>query len=247
MTKIFGNIELGVQSFCFRKFNNEQIIEALKECGLSALEICKKHLNLENQGEAEDVLALYQKNGVRFNSYGINAFENDEEKARAFFEFAKKAGVTVLGAKPNSKAFEMLGRLCEEYSIKLAIHNHGSKDQMYGTVELLEAALANAPESIGLCLDTGWLIDSGADPVEAVKKFAGRIYGVHFKDFSYAEDGERLEAVLGEGKLDLPGVVKALKEVGFKGYATIEYEGEPDQPVPNIKKCIEALVNADRA
>jgi sugar phosphate isomerase/epimerase len=246
MTKIFGNIELGVQSFCFRNFTNEQIVEALRECGLSALEICRKHLNLEVESDPDRVLKLYEDHQIRFNSYGINPFVNDEAKARPFFEFAKKAGIAILGANPKPDAYEMLGRLCDEYSIKLAIHNHGKKDQTYGTVRQLEEALTKAPESIGLCLDTGWLIDSNEDPVAAIQKFAGRIYGVHFKDFSYTEEGERLEAVLGEGRLDLPGAVKGLKAIGFNGYASIEYEGEPEQPVPNIKKCIEALTKADQ-
>lgn len=247
MTKVLGTIELGVQSYCYRLFSNEQIVEQLKECGLNALEICRKHLDLDNGDDADDVLAQYRDNGISFNSYGINPYDGDEAKARRYFEFAKKAGISVLGAKPHPDAFDMLGRLCDEYGVKLAIHNHGRKDAQYGTVGQLEAAISRAPESIGLCLDTGWLIDAGEDPAETARKFAGRVYGVHFKDFQYTEDGERLEVVLGEGRLDLPALVKALKETGFNGYATIEYEGQPEQPTPNIVKCIDALVQADRA
>jgi sugar phosphate isomerase/epimerase len=246
MTSILGGIGLGVQSFCFRQFSNEQILGALDESGLKWLEICKKHLNIEVAGEPDRLLDLYRSNGIGFNSYGINVFDNDEAKARAFFEFAVRADIKVLGAKPNPDAFDMLGRLCDEYSIKLAIHNHGRKDQIYGTSSQLEEALSRAPDTIGLCLDTGWLIDVEEDPVAAVHRFAGRIYGVHFKDFDYSESGERLEAVLGEGNLDVSGVVRALKQINFNGYASIEYEGEPNDPVPNIKRCVDALILADR-
>ncbi|MDF2724151.1 MAG: sugar phosphate isomerase [Paenibacillus sp.] len=246
MTAILGGIELGVQSYCFRKFSNEQIVDALAVCGLQRLEICKVHFNIEVDNDPDRLLDLYRSHGISFNSYGINAFENDEAKARALFEFAAKAGVSIIGAKPSPDAYDMLGRLCDEYSIKLAIHNHGKKDQLYGTCAQLEAALAKAPESIGLCLDTGWLIDAGEDPVAAVQRFAGRVYGVHFKDFAYSESGERLEAVLGEGSLDVAGVVRALKQTGFSGYASIEYEGEPNDPVPNIKRCVDVLVLTDK-
>lgn len=246
MTTILNGIGLGVQSYCFRNFSNERIVDALRQCGLEQLEICRKHLDVEVEGEPEQVLELYRSSGIRFNSYGINRFENDEPKARAFFEFAVQAGIRILGAKPSPDSFGLLARLCDEYGIRLAIHNHGRKDELYGTASQLEAALAGAPDSIGLCLDTGWLIDAGEDPAEAIRRFAGRIYGVHFKDFAYSESGDRLEAVLGEGRLDVAGVVRALKDTGFDGYASIEYEGEPDDPVPNIQRCVEALVKADR-
>lgn len=246
MTTILDGIELGVQSYCFRKFSNEQILHALQACGLQRLEICKVHVNIEADHEPDRVLNLYLSQGIRFNSYGINAFDCDEAKARALFAFAAKAGVKTIGAKPNPDTFDMLGRLCDEYSIKLAIHNHGRKDQLYGTCAQLEAALARAPESIGLCLDTGWLIDAGEDPVAAVRRFAGRVYGVHFKDFAYSQSGECLEAVLGEGSLDVSGILRALRQTGFNGYASIEYEGEPDDPAPNIKRCVDALIAADQ-
>jgi hypothetical protein len=70
MVKIFGNIELGMQPFCFRKFTNEQIVEELQDCGLSALEICKKHLNLEAGDDSASVLKLYQDKQIRYNSFG---------------------------------------------------------------------------------------------------------------------------------------------------------------------------------
>lgn len=246
MTTILNGIGLGVQSYCFRNFSNERIVETLQQCGLEQLEICRVHLDVEVAGVPEQVLDLYRRSGIRFNSYGINRFENDEKKARAYFEFAAQAGIGVLGAKPSPDSFDLLARLCDEYGIRLAIHNHGRKDELYGTASQLEAALTDAPDSIGLCLDTGWLIDAQEDPVAAIRRFAGRIYGVHFKDFAYSKSGERHEAVLGEGLLDVAGVVRALKDSRFNGYASIEYEGEPDDPTPNIQRCVEALVKADR-
>jgi sugar phosphate isomerase/epimerase len=193
----------------------------------------------------DEVLKLYRDNGLIFNSYGINSFNNDEAKVRPFFEFAKKAGIRTLGCKPNPEAYELLERLSEEYSIKLAIHNHGRKDQMYGEVDRLREALKNTSANIGLCLDTGWLIDVGGDPVELIREYPDRIYGIHFKDFIYEADGTRHEAVLGDGKLDVHGLMKALKEIRFNGYATIEFEGDPENPVPSIKKCIARLQEAE--
>jgi sugar phosphate isomerase/epimerase len=39
--------------------------------------------------------------------------------------------------------------------------------------------------------------------------------------------------------LDIRGFVKALKEVGFKGAFMLEYELEPQNPVPGIQKSLD--------
>jgi sugar phosphate isomerase/epimerase len=246
-TTILGGTPLAIQSWCFRNYSNVEIVGLLKDLNVPALEICRKHLDILADVQAADpVLRLYRDNGLILNSYGINSFSNDEAKVRPFFEFAKKAGIRILGCKPDHDAYDLLERLSGEYNIRLAIHNHGSKDQMYGKVEQLREAMAKSSDNIGLCLDTGWLIDAGGDPVEMVREYPNRIYGVHFKDFTYDADGTRHEAVLGDGKLDVAGLLRALKESKFAGYTTIEYEGEPENPIPSIRKCIARLKEADQ-
>ena len=69
------------------------------------------------------------------------------------------------------------------------------------------------------------MIDVGDNPVEAIYTLKDRIYSIHFKDFTYDAEGNRDEAIYGEGKLDSIGVMKALKDIRFKSYASIEYEG----------------------
>lgn len=247
MVTLFNGIPLGIQSWGFRNFTNEQIIPMLKSCNVNMLEICTRHLDVHlGMEQAEEIVGLYKSHGISFNSFGINDYKNDETRTRALFEFARKAGIKTVGANPEAQAFPLLEKLCEEYQIKLAIHNHGRQDKIYGKLEQLEEAMARTSDNIGICLDTGWVLDIGEDPVEAIERFSSRIYGVHFKDFVLSEDGVREEKVIGEGKLDLNAAVKALKKMDFKGYLTIEYSADADNPVPNMKKCIDRLVQADR-
>ena len=44
--------------------------------------------------------------------------------------------------------------------------------------------------------------------------------------------------IIGEGGLDLPEFMKRLKDIGFNGYVSIEYEGDADNPIPNTLKCV---------
>ena len=49
-----------------------------------------------------------------------------------------------------------------------------------------------------------------------------------------------------DGVLDIPGVLKALKEVKFKGMIAIEYEHNPNDPSPDVKKCVEYVREAGK-
>jgi sugar phosphate isomerase/epimerase len=244
MPKVLNNIELGVQSYCFREFSNQEIVDGLKSLGIGAIELCSRHLDAADSSQVDEVLGLYRDNGITVNSFGINRFPNDENKVRPIFEFAKKAGVSILGANPDQDSYDLMGSLCHEYGVQLAIHNHGRKDKRYGTVEQLDNALQSAGDWLGLCVDTGWFIDVGVNPVEFVRQFGSRVYGVHLKDFTYDETGERHEAVLGSGSLDVLEFCKALNDIRFNGYISIEYEGHPDNPAPSIRQCIAALEQA---
>ena len=42
----------------------------------------------------------------------------------------------------------------------------------------------------------------------------------------------------------MPAVLRALREVKFSGYISIEYEANPDNPGPDIQACLEVFRNA---
>ena len=42
----------------------------------------------------------------------------------------------------------------------------------------------------------------------------------------------------------MPSVLKALKEVKYKGPINIEYEAHPKDPVPDMTACLEVLRGA---
>ena len=41
--------------------------------------------------------------------------------------------------------------------------------------------------------------------------------------------------------MDLKGFVDGLEAGGFDGMAVIEYEADPEDPVPALKGCVEAM------
>jgi inosose dehydratase len=95
--------------------------------------------------------------------------------------------------------------------------------------------------SIGLCLDTGHLLLGGGDPLTAVRDWGDRINHVHLKDARrHVVDQIVREAApvaeiwrrrafcrLGEGDLDVDGVLNALRE-RYSGWLVVEQDVLPD-------------------
>jgi sugar phosphate isomerase/epimerase len=108
----------------------------------------------------------------------------------------------------------------------------------------LEHLIGLGGPEIGLCIDTAWAMQIGpaqGNPVHWAERFAGKIYGVHFKDFVFGRDGAWTDVVVGTGNLDLPAFVAVLQRGGFDGMAVIEYEADVENPEPALKRCVESM------
>lgn len=238
-----AEFNLGIQSYCFRKFLPlPDLIDALRQAGLSYVEIWPRHLPWTlGKAEAENALDLLTHEGISVSAYGAVEFSNDEAAARPVFAFAQQAGIgalTVTRVEPD--ALSLVDRLSEEYGVLVAIHNHG-RHHHYGRFEQIEEVFSRTSRRYGLCLDTAWFLDADCDPVEAVDVFQDRIYGVHLKDFVFDDQGGHRDVIIGRGGLDLPRFMRRLQDVGFDGYLSIEYEGDPDAPLPQVIECVRVI------
>lgn len=240
-----AQFKLGIQSYTFRTFKSiPSLVDALTQCGLSYVEVWPGHLSHDaEQGEKDAAFELCAQKGITVDSYGQAVFKGDTTHDRGALAFAKYAGIKAITADVDPQVYESTERLCNEFDVNLAIHNHG-RNHRYGHIAQIKDVFARTGPRFGLCLDTGWLIDAGEDPIEALDLFADRIYGVHLKDFTYNEQNEREDVIIGTGGLDLPGFMRKLDSLEFNGYLSIEYEGDADDPIPNMHKCVEAAQEA---
>ena len=76
-----------------------------------------------------------------------------------------------------------------------------------------------------------------ANPVDALDVFGDYVRGVHAKDGFYPTNGKELgrEVKVGEGKVNFPVFLKALKEHGYDGSLTIEREIKGEQQLIDIR------------
>ncbi len=223
---------MGAQSYSFRKFDLAGSIQRLKEVGLDVMEFCAVHFppDATDEGFAQ-VKALLAREQVKVPSFGVEGFGGDAAANRKKFEFAKALGVEVLTADPAPEAFDNVEALCEEFGVKIAIHNHGPGARYDKVADVLKAVAGRSP-LIGACVDTGHYLRSSEKPHEAIEALGDRVIAVHLKDWIMG--GE--EQILGKGDMDLVATAKALKAIRFNGPAVMEYEESPDNPVPDMKE-----------
>lgn len=95
---------------------------------------------------------------------------------------------------------------------------------------------------IGFCPDTAHLAAGGGDPAAVIRKYPDRIRHVHLKDFR-ADPFEFLP--LGEGDLDFPDIIRAVKESGYDSWLMVEldnYAGDPRAAAEISKKYLDKIL-----
>ena len=137
-----------------------------------------------------------------------------------------------------------LVRACQEvadyaaqYGITTSVENHGFYIQAADRVKRLVTEVNR--ENFKTTVDIGNFMCVDENSVVSVKKNLPIASMVHFKDFyvrpPYREFGEGWfrtaggynlrGAIAGQGDIDLPGVIRVLKDYGYDGYISLEFEG----------------------
>ena len=240
-------LDYGVQSFCFRHFkDNAEVAQKVKDIGLDKIEVCAVHADFNDPEGWKGHVKTYEDAGVSVVSIGVQTFTGLESD-RDFFECAAIAGAKHIschfGIETYMQAIPQVRAWSREFGIRVGIHCHGGY-HFGGQPNVIKHLIGLGGPEVGLCIDTAWAMQIGprqGNPVQWAKDFAGQVYGVHYKDFTFGTDGMWEDTVVGEGNLDLKAFVAALEENSFDGMAVIEYEADVENPVPALKNCVEAM------
>ena len=231
-------MRLGLASYTFRNFTRAQMIGFMKQLNLTALnpKDVKDHLPLDPAEEAK-ALADYKAAGITLHAAGVIYFpKEDDEDMRAKFEYAKRAGISVIVAgDPAPTTLPRLEKFVKEYDIRVAIHNHGPEDTVFPSPLDVLKAVKNLDPRMGCCIDIGHAVRAGTDIVEAIHAVGPRLFNMHVKDLMDFHDKDSQVAV-GEGLMPFREIFEALIKTDYKGYVDLEYEIKSDDPMPGVSE-----------
>lgn len=241
----FGGFPIGAQSYSLRNFDLQQCVRHLQALGLHHVEFYSKHLPLDVSDERWNATReLLERADIKLVAHGVNDLTSNHDANRRIFEFARRVGIRNITANPTRDSFDSLDRLCEEFEIRICIHNHGP-GALYDKIADVVHAVKDRHPLIGACIDTGHFIRSAEDPVQALYELKGRVFALHVKDEAEKRPDSH-NVIIGTGHLDLVGLFKGLRETEFPadGSISLEYEAKPENPVEDMRACLEAAKKA---
>lgn len=239
---------LGSQAYTFRLFTFYEAVEKVASAGMDWIEAYPgQRLNPEKPElrmnhdlppeERAEVKKMLEQMGVKVVNYGVVGLPNDEEKCRQVFDFARDMGIETIVSEPPEDAFDLIDKLCQEYRINVAIHNHPKPSHYWDPDTVLKVCRGRS-KLIGACGDTGHWMRSGVNPVEALKKLEGRIVSMHVKDLNEFGIREAHDVVWGSGKADIKAILEELHRQQYRGTFSIEYEYNWENSLPEVRQCV---------
>jgi sugar phosphate isomerase/epimerase len=152
---------------------------------------------------------------------------------RGNFDYAKACGMPLMVIAPTAQNLPLVEKLVKEYNIKAAIHNHGAGDRNFGTPLMALKAVEGMDPRMGLCIDVGYTMQSGLDVVEMVRQAGSRLLDMHVWD-SRTAGRQSQPCPVGDGVLPVAAMFKQLIQMNYAGMVNLEYELEPENPMPGM-------------
>jgi sugar phosphate isomerase/epimerase len=230
-------LNLGLASYSTREYSLDETIAMARRINLKKIAVKSMHLPLESsEEEIRSTLEKVESAGLSIYGAGVIYMKNAEEVENAF-RYARAAKIDIIIGVPNHDLLELVETKVKETNIKLAIHNHGPGDEVYPTPEVVYNKIKSLDSRIGLCIDIGHVKRLGLDPVKSIHDYANRLYDVHLKDVDMSTaEGQSVE--LGRGVIDIPPVLKALKEINYAGVMALEFEKDAGDVLPGLSESV---------
>ena len=142
------------------------------------------------------------------------------------------------------------GELGRRAGVGIGYHNHGFEfEPLADGRRPLDVLMARTdPSLVRLELDVFWVGITGANPVDLLRQYSGRVALVHLKDKAKDAGPETDEGKVpptafkevGAGALDFPAILKAAEAAGVEHYF-VEQDHAPGDPLASLRQSYEYL------
>lgn len=239
---------IGIQMSTIKKKVDElgayETLKACAEMGYHCMEVSQIPMTAEN---VSGMRKACQEFGIKIaantaalepmapgmpGEYLVSDFDKIVEDCKALDTNMLRIGmlpITCMGSREKAvdfvkRADEMAERL-GEHGIDLYYHNHHVEFVKYDGQYLLDIIRDNT-KKMGFELDIHWIHRGGENPVEFIRRYAGRIRLLHLKDYRIA-------------RLPVPGEGFDMKAFFADFFNLVEFAEVGEGNLP-IRECIEA-------
>ena len=168
-----------------------------RACDDAGLTICISHFGYELfESELDAIIERQQIWQCNHTAIVAMPRRYHEEGADGYRRFAAEASA--------------IGEKLTTAGMTLSYHNHSFEFVRLGAQTGLDIIFAESdPRHLHAEIDTYWVQHGGADPADWIRRVAGRMTVVHYKDMAILPTGEQVFAEVGEGNLNWPAILDA--------------------------------------
>jgi len=239
----------GVAMWGLHTFTLLEGVEKTRQLGLSSvcgLSFQKVSADIPQNFDCELTDAQLEQIRLKMDEAGVSmpvcfyaTIPGDEAGCRKVFEFGRKMGIETFISEPPPESLDVIERFCDEYDIRLAIHNHGpDQSPLYWRPEGVLEACQGRSKRIGACPDTGYWIRAGVDPLEGLRKLGDRVIMIQAHDLNELS-AEGHDVPWGTGKARFAEQIKELHRLGIKpAQFDLEYSYDFEDNMAEMAECV---------
>ncbi len=227
---------------------------------------------LDGKRKPSEILSLLKKNGLNctihapchdMNIAGLNPWIRRESKLllmkSVYLAAELEAELIVIhpGRRTSlripdhvyiEKAIESLKEVCQEakeLGIRIGLENMDSRPDQFATTPEVVLELVNAInlQNVGITFDAAHA-NTCSDPVNFLYQVIDRVIHVHLSD-NTGPNSELFHLPLGEGNLDLVGILRLLIEHKYDGI--LIFESGAQDPMEGLIRNLEIIEKAENA
>ncbi len=194
------------------------ICREMAAAGFHAVEVWEAHAAPESLDRAKASLwkGILDENGLRPVAYAGGL-------RRETLQICQWLGIPHIDGGLRGQTPAQATALCREMGVRFYLENHPEK-----TAAETAAKIGGGNDWLGVCVDTGWFGTQGADVPATIRALGKLVRHTHIKDVKAA--GAHETCLLGEGIVNVPGCLAALRDLGYAGWYSWEDEPEDRNP-----------------
>ena len=227
--------DIGIATYSLREFQRGLAIRMIQQLGVTHVSVKDFHLPYTSTpAEIARAVGDFKKAGLTIVSGGNTDLKSsDPAELRKYFDYAKACGMPMLVTAPLHENLGAIEKLAMEFDIRIAIHTHGPEDKNFPSPKVVLDAVKGMDPRMGLCMDVGHSMRTGADVIQEAVNAGPRLLDIHIKDL---KDGKVKESQcdVGDGVMPVVALFKQLQKIGYRGSVNLEYEINGDNPVAGM-------------